>query len=734
MSYTDYRVTDMQWLPPVKSAKVKGKKIAKNVLLVLASILVFLAAYFPLTYRWAQTTWSDLTIQEILYHLMMPAEGTATGMVMQHITRCLVPAILITAAFVVVMIIIRNKPTAAFFVKGGAAAIAGIIIANTVAAFWKEMDVTEYMDSQSNYSSFIDNNYVDPASVNLTFPEQKRNLIYIFLESMENTFADKGSGGAFDENVIPELTEISLENENFSGGHTQLNGGVVMNGATWTMGAMFAHTCGLPLSISIDGNAMSTQDEFFPGATAIGDILEEEGYSQSLLLGSDATFGGRRLYFESHGNYQMRDYYYYKDNGMLPSSDYKVWWGYEDMYLFENAKTELTELASKDEPFNLTMLTADTHFEDGYVCSLCQNDTDDQYSNVYRCSSRQVSEFLDWCSQQEWYDNTTIVLAGDHLTMDGNFCDNVDEDYQRTVYTTIINGAAEPEEEIYREYTTMDLFPTTLAAMGVEIPGDRLALGTNLYSSTNTLLEIYGYEELNSNLQAKSELMTELTAGIVDQTCDINVMPFDSQTNTVQLIVSNVKGITPGVDGELCVKVYKESDQSDLVKYWFEDRGDGSYICTVNFADFDFNAGSYTAIVAINDTNSMHARDYTIGAVAVEMGDGTANVETPDTADSFGFGTTEFDYSSGNFEINYTKSDRSNLAGVQFAVWKQEDQSDLHWYPAELGDDGVYRVLVNAFDYAFDDRPFYIDIYEVLNDGSSKMINREYYRISDEQS
>lgn len=48
------------------------------------------------------------------------------------------------------------------------------------------------------------------------------------------------------------------------------------------------------------------------------------------------------------------------------------------------------------------MLTVDTHFTDGYVCELCQNQYDEQYSNVIACSSRQVSEFLDWIKQQDF--------------------------------------------------------------------------------------------------------------------------------------------------------------------------------------------------------------------------------------------------------------------------------------------------------------------------------------------
>ena len=77
----------------------------------------------------------------------------------------------------------------------------------------------------------------------------------------------------------------------------------------------FGRHSGLPLNISIDGNGMDTQDSFFPGITTMGDILQKEGYSQTLLLGSDATFGGRRLYFTEHGQYDILDYNYALENG-----------------------------------------------------------------------------------------------------------------------------------------------------------------------------------------------------------------------------------------------------------------------------------------------------------------------------------------------------------------------------------------------------------------------------------
>ena len=58
------------------------------------------------------------------------------------------------------------------------------------------------------------------------------------------------------------------------------------------------------------------------------------------------------------------------------------------------------------------------------------------------------------------------------------------------------------------------MYPTTLAAIGAEIEGDRLGLGVNLFSDTPTLLERYGYDKLNSELEKKSVYYnTKLKAG-----------------------------------------------------------------------------------------------------------------------------------------------------------------------------------------------------------------------------
>ena len=476
----------------------------------LTVLLITISTLLAFSVKWMFKTWTSLSMDELVYHLTTPLEGTNTDMIKVYCNQCAVPAILVLA-FAVILVLANRKKEKVFrrvilFLSIAAVGIASVTIGIT----WNILDIGDYLKGQSTYSTFIDDNYVDPSSVNITFPEQKRNLIYIFLESMEMTYADQEDGGAFEENVIPELTGLAQENEDFSGEDKKLNGGYSMPGTTWTMGAMFGQTSGLPLNISIDGNGMDTQDSFFPGITTMGDILQKEGYSQTLLLGSDATFGGRRLYFTEHGQYDIFDYNYALENGLIPE-DYKVWWGYEDEKLFEFAKNRLQELSQQDMPFNLTMLTVDTHFEDGYECELCPDTFGkNQYANVMACSSKQVKAFVDWVSEQDFAENTTIVISGDHPTMDSDFCENVDSSYVRKVYTTYINPAVQKETDKKREYTTFDNFPTTLAAMGVEIEGDRLGLGTNLYSTQQTLTERFGIEKEEKELKRKSKLLNQM--------------------------------------------------------------------------------------------------------------------------------------------------------------------------------------------------------------------------------
>ena len=497
--------------------KDNKKSIGKMLLPYLLFFMLGLCCLFRLAYLFLVSNWEELTVDEILFHVFAPMGGANGHLVQLFITTALAPAILLWLSLSVFYYFFYQKQKKRNFlpkIKKAFLPLCGFfsifLVAVTIAEAWDGISLGSFLSSQFQSSKFIEEHYVDPKNVDLKFPEKKRNLIYIYMESTELTFMDKEHGGDFPENLLPELMALGEEGEDFAGEGEKRNGGIALPGATWTMGAIFGESTGLPLKISIEQNSMDSQKHFFPSVTALGDILEEEGYNQKFLLGSVGYFGGRELFMEDHGNVAVEDFSYWKRKGKFPRN-YWVNWGFEDEKLFLYAKEELENLGKAEQPFNLTLLTVDTHFPDGYVCRLCERKhPKNQYADVYQCSSRQVSDFVHWIQQQPFYENTTIVISGDHPTMDHDFCNDVEKSYQRKVFTTYLNAVPGVEEKKYREYSTFDDFPTTLAAMGVEIPGDKLGLGRNLFSKTPTLIEEYGLKHVKKELEKRSDFMISL--------------------------------------------------------------------------------------------------------------------------------------------------------------------------------------------------------------------------------
>lgn len=483
---------------------------------ILFSILSVLLGFFGIllftSSRWMLSTWAHLDMEELVYHLKAPIEGTSKDVIWSYVWSCGLISFAVLAILIALFIILRHRKKVEI-ILGSICIVLGIALSSySFYNVWMTLDIDTYLHSQSSYSTLIEDNYINPAQTTIIFPEKKRNLIYIYLESMESTYSDKKDGGAYDHNYIPALTELALDNINFSNSD-KLGGAYPTTGATWTMGGLFAQTSGLPLKLSIQGNEMAYQDSFFPQISTLGDVLADAGYKQYFMMGSDAAFGGRKNYFTSHGDYEIDDYYWAIDQGLIPEGYYQ-WWGYEDAKLFEYAKDKLTEISKNDEPFNFSMLTVATHFEDGYKCDQCDEEQygDDHYGMVIDCASDRVTEFVDWIKQQPFYENTTVILSGDHLTMDSDFCENIDEDYQRSTYNAILNSPITPVKEKNRVFTTMDMFPTTVASLGAVIDGDRLGLGTNLFSGKETLAEQLGFDELNHQLSMSSHFFDELDA------------------------------------------------------------------------------------------------------------------------------------------------------------------------------------------------------------------------------
>lgn len=462
----------------------------KNIIHYLINIISITLIFAAI---WAIDTYGNFSGDEMLFHLLVPLGGINTDSLNNLLTNVFIPGLSIG---IILSILIKKFIKKKIYLANILVLLISIIIS------FEKINLFTYIADQINSSKFIEENYIETKNVNISFPKEKKNLIYIYLESMENTYASTKNGGAKKENLIPNLTKLSQENISFSN-TDKMGGALTLNGTAWTAAAMVGQTSGMPLKINTSSNGIIDLNNFFPNTKALGDILEENGYKNYLLVGSDSNYGCRKQYFEQHGNYKIYDLNTAIQEKQMTKEDI-VWWGFDDTTLYEYAKKQLTELSKEQAPFNYTLLTADTHFEDGYLTKECNKTYKDQYSNVIKCADNKINDFIEWLKKQDFYKNTTIIIVGDHLSMDTDYFKNNKDTYQRTIYNTIINSNKESDNTKNRKFTSLDMFPTTLASLGAEIEGEKLGLGTNLYSNKKTIVEEYSYEYVFKELNKRS--------------------------------------------------------------------------------------------------------------------------------------------------------------------------------------------------------------------------------------
>ncbi|WP_461731721.1 LTA synthase family protein [Enterococcus sp. LJL128] len=497
--------------------------------LFIYALIIFFSTLLYSSSVWLINLFGPVSVEQLLYNVQN-LSGSSNEQVFSYINGPLMLTIFITYLFMKIYVfsprpLINLKSNNKFYTiisKCLPLVLILLVLSSSIFLSLNQVGIAQ-VKLYFQKSNFLEVEYADPNNVQLQFPEKKRNLIYIFVESFESSYTDNLSGGTQKHNLLEDLT-VLLGDDAINFSNTEgIGGALQVPGAEYTAAGIVSQTSGMPLKVpsgfakpsnvvgfdiennfGMDENYTSGESSYLPGLTSIGDILQKKGYNQTFVMGSDATFGGRRSYLTQHGNYDILDTIEAKNRGYIPE-DYKVWWGYEDTKLFDFSKTELASLSKQEAPFNLTLLTADTHFPDGLLTEDTPTPYDNQYANVISYTSKQIADFLIWCRQQDFYENTTIVISGDHLTMDQKFVADFPKNYERTIFNMFVNAPITTENSKNRTFTSMDMFPTTLASLNVAIPGDRLGIGTNLFSDRITIAETHSIETLRENLTQKSE-------------------------------------------------------------------------------------------------------------------------------------------------------------------------------------------------------------------------------------
>jgi phosphoglycerol transferase len=114
----------------------------------------------------------------------------------------------------------------------------------------------------------------------------------------------------------------------------------------------------------------------------------------------------------------------------------------------------------------------------------------------------------DSLKKQSFYRDTIVIISGDHQFMSNNIGPiDIPNNFQRTIYNVFLNTEYNITDiDKMRTCTTMDIAPTILDILGFTLPDDRFGLGVSLLSANSNLLETYGIEYINEELQKRSLL------------------------------------------------------------------------------------------------------------------------------------------------------------------------------------------------------------------------------------
>lgn len=479
---------------------------------MLSLFLIFIACVLIGTTGWVLKTFGEVTYSQIMFHLYQPQffeprliESWAKKSIVLAVAAVLGISLLY---YGIVKLRPLWKPLLRRFSKYGAwIFLCGSFV--YTACRLNLVMVAEYFMHKNTlqYSDFYETHYVYPDEVDITFPENKKNLIVIFAESMETGFMNPYYFGA---NLMPELTKLAEENLNFSD-TDQIGGGFQFDGINFTQGGLLAQYCGLPLKVPMfdRSDAFNPEGGLFNHAVCLSNILSNNGYAQSFMIGTPAEFSDTDGFLQSHGNVRLLD-----QQALTGKSRSNLKKHIKDADIFEYAKREITSLAGQNKPFAFTVMTMDTHFGtdtfDKRVCTK-KYPRKKRINNVIACGDTQISGFIKWIKAQPFADNTVIAVLDDHLMMKGNVWKKGDD---RRVFNLFIN-APQSEYRHNRRFTAMDIFPTLVESLGAQIEGSRLGLGTSLYSDKKTLLEQgYSPEELSDELAKPSRLYNYFLLGI----------------------------------------------------------------------------------------------------------------------------------------------------------------------------------------------------------------------------
>ena len=134
--------------------RLKRTYAAGRILLAAATVLFgMLSTVLCTSAAWMFDTWQHLSMEELLYQLNAPIEGTNMEMIEDYVISCVPTDVLVLALMLILLTAARKKGYKK--VVGGILASTAAVLGLTFCVTWERLDIGNYINNQSMGSDFI---------------------------------------------------------------------------------------------------------------------------------------------------------------------------------------------------------------------------------------------------------------------------------------------------------------------------------------------------------------------------------------------------------------------------------------------------------------------------------------------------------------------------------------------------------------------------------------------------
>jgi lipoteichoic acid synthase len=348
----------------------------------------------------------------------------------------------------------------------------------------------------NNIINFTRNHYAEPNSKMYGIAKE-RNVIVIHLESFQQFLINYKLN---DKEVTPFLNSLynSKETYSFANFFNQVGQGKTSDAENMLETSTYGLSQGSLFSI------LGT-DNTFEGAPAILD--QSQGYTSAVFHGNSGSFWNRNNVYKNLGyNYFFDSSYYNTDANNLTE------YGLKDKLLFHDSVKYLERL---QQPFYAKFVTVSNHFPfalDDQNTSFDKANTSDASINNYFVTAhyldQAVQEFFEYLKKSGLYDNSIIVLYGDHYGISdtrnlklasllgkssSTWSDFDNTQMQRVPFMIHIPGTK--DGGVQTQYGgEIDVLPTLLHLLGID-SRDYIQFGTDLFSSKHDQVVAFRNED-----------------------------------------------------------------------------------------------------------------------------------------------------------------------------------------------------------------------------------------------